>query len=112
MLREPVEPRGGVLGTTVLAGDVLLRGHRPLLGVLEPGAIREAVLVTAVLEAAVVREHLRQHEVEELVEHVQAGRRSRRLDALAGKRLERALEPVGDVRVELRDPRRDGVPAE
>ena len=95
-----------------LAGDVLLGGHRPLLGVLEPGAVRGAVLVAPVVEAAVADEHLGEDEVEELGEHVEPGRRGRRLDPLARKRRERALEAVGDVRVEVGDPRRDGVPAQ
>jgi hypothetical protein len=59
----------------------------------------------------VIDEHLGQHEVEELTEHVEAGRWRRGLDALARKRVERSIEAVGEVRVEVGDARLDGVPA-
>ena len=76
VLGEPVAPGGRVLRAAVLAGDVLLGRHRPLLGVLEPRAVREAVVVAPVVEAAVVDEHLGEHEVEELGEHVEPSRRA------------------------------------
>ena len=105
VLREPIAPGGRVFRATVLASDVLLGGHRPLLGVLESGAIREAVSIAPVVETAVVHEHLREHEIEELGEHVEPGLRRRRLDPFGRQGGERALEPVGDVRVEIGDPR-------
>ena len=111
VLGEPVAPGVRVLRAAFLANEVLHGRHRPLLGVLEARAVGEAVVVASALEAPVPRQHLGEHEVQVLGEHVEPSRGWRRLDAFGGKRCERSLEPVGDVRVEVGDARRHGVPA-
>ena len=111
VLGEPIAPRVRVLGAADLQAYVLLGRHRPSFCVLEASPIRRAVPVPPVVEATVIYEHLGEDEVEEVGEDVEPSRWGRRLDTLAGKRRERPIQPVGNVRLEHGDAWRDCVAA-
>ncbi len=104
VLVEPRRPRRGHVAPAGLDRGIALAGHGALLAHLDPFPLGRSVVLTLAVEAAVVRQHVGGHHVEEVVANVEADVRGRGLDdrrteGSAG--LGRPLAPGRDVGIEL-----------